>query len=87
MGGGLRADNASVALWRSPDRQRLEPLVEADVVERNLFLWAREEIALTPRLQLVLGQRGTSIRDTSRKGPCPGPWGPRPVCGPACSTG
>ncbi len=58
MGGGLRADNASVALWKSPDRQRLAPLVEADVVERNLFLWAQEEIALTPRLQLVLGLRG-----------------------------
>ena len=58
MGGGLRADNAAVALWKSPDRQRLAPLVEADVVERNLFLWVQEEIALTPRLQLVLGLRG-----------------------------
>ncbi len=58
LGGGLRADNAAVALWKSPDRQRLAPLVEADVVERNLFLWAQEEIALTPRLQLVLGLRG-----------------------------
>ncbi len=58
MGGGLRADNAAVALWKSPDRQRLAPLVEADVVERNLFLWTQEEIALTPRLQLVLGLRG-----------------------------
>ena len=58
MGGGLRADNAAVALWKSPDRQRLAPLVEADVVERNLFLWIQEEISLTPRLQLVLGLRG-----------------------------
>ena len=58
MGGGLRADNAAVALWKSPDRQRFAPLVEADVVERNLFLWTQEEIALTPRLQLVLGLRG-----------------------------
>ncbi len=58
MGGGLRADNAAVSLWRSPDRQRLSPLVDADVIERNLFLWAQEEIVLTPRLQLVLGLRG-----------------------------
>ena len=58
MGGGLRADNAAVGLWKSPDRQRLAPLVEADVVERNLFLWAQEEIVLTPHLQLVLGLRG-----------------------------
>ncbi len=58
IGGGLRTDNAAVGLWKSPDRQRLAPLVEADVVERNLFLWAQEEIVLTPRLQLVLGLRG-----------------------------
>ena len=48
MGGGLRADNAAVALWKSPDRQRLAPLVEADVVERNLFLWIQEEISPHP---------------------------------------
>ena len=58
LGGGLRADNAAVGLWKSPDRQRLTSLVEADVVERNLFLWAQEEIVLTPHLQLVLGLRG-----------------------------
>ena len=58
MGGGLRADNAAVSLWKSPDRQRLASLVEADVVERNLFLWTQEEIVLTPHLQLVLGLRG-----------------------------
>ena len=58
LGGGLRADNAAVALWKSPDRQRLTPLAEADVVERNLFLWGQQEIVLTPRLQLVLGVRG-----------------------------
>ena len=58
IGGGLRADNADVGLWRSPDRQRLAPLVDADVVERNLFLWAQEELILTPRLKLALGLRG-----------------------------
>ena len=58
IGGGLRADNADVELWKSPNRQRLAPLVDADVVERNLFLWGQEELILTPRLKLVLGLRG-----------------------------
>ena len=58
IGGGLRADNAAVGLWKSPDRQRLASLVNADVVERNLFLWAQEELAFTPRLKMILGLRG-----------------------------
>ena len=58
VGGGLRADNADVGLWKSPERQRLLPLVDADVMERNLFLWAQEELILTPRLKLALGLRG-----------------------------
>lgn len=58
LGGGFRADDAAVGLWKSPDRQRLAPLVDADIVERNLFLWVQEEITLHPRLRLMLGLRG-----------------------------
>ncbi|MEM1128596.1 MAG: TonB-dependent receptor [Bacteroidota bacterium] len=58
LGGGVRADDATVGLWKSPDRVREEVLVDADVVERNLFLWGEQEVILSPRLRLKLGLRG-----------------------------
>lgn len=58
MGGGLRADDADVGLWRSPNRQRRESLVDSRVLERNLYLWAQEEIFPHPQWRLVLGLRG-----------------------------
>ena len=58
LGGGFRADDANVALWKSPDRQRAEQLVMATVAERNLSLWVQEEFVFTPWLQLQLGLRG-----------------------------
>ena len=58
MAGGFRADNAAVSLWKSPSRQRLTPLVEADIIERNLFLWVQEEVSINPQLRLMLGLRG-----------------------------
>jgi outer membrane receptor protein involved in Fe transport len=58
LGGGLRADDADVALWHSPERQRSEALVDSRVLERNLYMWAQEEIFLNPQLRLVLGLRG-----------------------------
>lgn len=58
LGAGLRADNASVALWRAPDRRRSAPLVDSQVLERNLSLWAQREIFLSPRLRFIGGLRG-----------------------------
>lgn len=58
LGGGLRADDADVGLWHSPNRQRSESLVDSRVLERNLYMWAQEEIFLNPQLRLVLGLRG-----------------------------
>lgn len=57
LGGGYRADDIGVALWKSPDRSRLARLVDADIGERNLYLWAQEELQLTPTLRLQLGVR------------------------------
>jgi outer membrane receptor protein involved in Fe transport len=58
FGGGYRADDIDVALWRSPNRVRAEKRVEAKIAERNLFLWAQEEIVFSPQLRLQLGLRG-----------------------------
>ena len=58
LAGGFRADNAAVSLWKSPDRQRLNSLVDADIVERNLYLWLQEEVTPHPQLRLMLGLRG-----------------------------
>jgi outer membrane receptor protein involved in Fe transport len=58
LGGGVRADDAAVALWKSPERARDTRLVGADVAERNFFLWAQEELVLGPRVRLLLGLRG-----------------------------
>ncbi|MGH7506474.1 MAG: TonB-dependent receptor, partial [Longimicrobiales bacterium] len=57
LGGGYRADDIDVALWRSPDRSRLERLVDSGIAERNLYLWAQDELQLSPRLRLQLGVR------------------------------
>ena len=57
FGGGLRADNAAVALWHSPERVRQTALVDSRVIERNGYLWGQEEIFLHPSLRLILGLR------------------------------
>ncbi|MBT6149783.1 MAG: TonB-dependent receptor [Gemmatimonadetes bacterium] len=57
FGGGLRADNADVALWHSPERIRQTSLVDSRVIERNGYLWGQEEVFLNPKLRLVLGLR------------------------------
>ncbi len=58
FGGGYRADDMDVSLWQSPNRQRLAALVDAKILERNLFLWAQEEIIFSNKLRLQLGLRG-----------------------------
>lgn len=58
VGGGFRADDVSVALWHSPDRQRRQSCVAADIFERNLFLWLQQEFVFSPKLRLQLGLRG-----------------------------
>lgn len=58
LGGGFRADDADVALWHSPRRRRLEARVDAAIAERNLFLWAQQELTFSPKVRLQLGLRG-----------------------------
>jgi len=57
LGGGLRADDTDVALWKNRTRERDRILVDAHVIERNFYLWAREELFLTPDVRLMLGLR------------------------------
>ena len=57
LGGGFRADDIDVALWRSPSRVRLERRVDAGIAERNFSLWGQEELTLSPRIRLQLGLR------------------------------
>ncbi|MFC1526934.1 TonB-dependent receptor, partial [Candidatus Latescibacterota bacterium] len=56
-GGGLRADDIDLSTWQVISRRRYWPLLEARVNERNLYLWSRGEVSLTPNLRLVLGLR------------------------------
>ena len=58
FGGGFRADDIAVSLWHSPDRSRLTQRVNSGIIERNLFLWAQEELIINPQLRLQLGLRG-----------------------------
>ena len=58
LGGGFRSDDAQVALWKSPNRQREAQLVDADIQERNLSLWAQKEFIFSSLLRLQVGLRG-----------------------------
>ncbi len=58
LGGGFRADEIALSLWRSPDRVRQTRLVDADIHERNLFLWAQQEWLFSPRFRVQAGLRG-----------------------------
>ncbi|MEZ4701670.1 MAG: TonB-dependent receptor [Rhodothermales bacterium] len=58
MGGGFRGDDADVQLWKSPDRVRSAGLIDATVVERNLYLWVQEELFFADWIRLQLGLRG-----------------------------
>ena len=58
FGGGFRSDDIAVSLWHSPNRRRLTQRVDSGIIERNLFLWAQEELIVNPMLRLQLGLRG-----------------------------
>ena len=58
FGGGFRADDIAVSLWHSPNRRRLTQRVDSGIIERNLFLWAEEELIINPKLRFQLGLRG-----------------------------
>lgn len=58
FGGGFRSDDIGVSLWKSPNRLRQTLEVDADIFERNLFLWAEQEFILSPQWRLQLGLRG-----------------------------
>ncbi|MCB0277282.1 MAG: TonB-dependent receptor, partial [Calditrichaeota bacterium] len=55
---GFRQDNIAVSLWRSPDRQRLAILNDADIYERNFFLSFKEELVATNWFRMQVGLRG-----------------------------
>lgn len=57
LGGGMRGDDADVALWKTDGRARSRPLVDSRVLERNFHMWGREEIFLNPQWRLMLGLR------------------------------
>lgn len=58
LGGGFRADDIAVSLWKSPHRSRQSSLVDADIAERNISLWAQQELVFSTQLRLQLGLRG-----------------------------
>lgn len=57
-GGGFRADDAEVSLWKSPNRQRATLDVDAEILERNFFMWLEQEFVFNPMWRLQLGVRG-----------------------------
>ena len=58
FGGGFRSDDIAVSLWHSPNRRRLTQKVNSGIIERNIFLWAQEELIINPKLRFQLGLRG-----------------------------
>ena len=58
FGAGFRSDDIAVSLWHSPNRRRLTQRVDSGIIERNLFLWAQEELIINPKLRFQLGLRG-----------------------------
>ncbi len=57
IGATARADGADVALSHSPDRVRDEAFVDSHVEERNVSLWAEEDVSLSTRLRIIAGLR------------------------------
>ncbi len=57
LGAGYRADDIEVSLWKSPERVRLSPLVDTEIFERNLFMWAQEDLTFSSMVRLQLGVR------------------------------
>ena len=58
FGGGVRADNINVGLWKSPDRVREYQQRDDYVSQRNLFLWVDEVIYFSTKFRAQLGLRG-----------------------------
>ncbi len=58
FGGGFRSDDIAVSLWHSPNRRRLTQRVDSGIIERNIFLWAQEELIINTKLRFQLGLRG-----------------------------
>ncbi|MYG00175.1 TonB-dependent receptor [Candidatus Poribacteria bacterium] len=58
VGGGFRSDDIAVSLWHSPNRRRLTQRVNSAIIERNLYLWAQEELIINPKLRFQIGLRG-----------------------------
>lgn len=57
-GCGYRADNIDVQLWHSPDRIRMNPLVVAEVQQRNIYGFAQEQFNISKRFKIIAGLRG-----------------------------
>jgi len=58
FGGGFRSDDIAVSLWHSPNRRRLTNKVDSGIIERNIFLWAQNELIINPKIRFQLGLRG-----------------------------
>ncbi len=58
IGAGFRSDNIGVSLWHSPNRIRDQQLVNSDIFERNLFLWAQQDFIFSAKFRAQLGLRG-----------------------------
>lgn len=57
MGAGVRLDHATVLLAQSPARVRTTTLADADIAERNAYLWAEDEVVLSRALRVQVGVR------------------------------
>jgi outer membrane receptor protein involved in Fe transport len=58
FGSGFRADEINVELWHSAERERLENMVSALVVQKNMSLFVQQELRFSPVVRLLLGLRG-----------------------------
>jgi hypothetical protein len=57
FGAGFRADNIENQLWHAVSRVRLEQRAHANVYERNMYGYMKEEFIVTPQLHLEAALR------------------------------
>jgi outer membrane receptor protein involved in Fe transport len=58
IGATYRGDNIDLSLWKSPDRNRMSPMTDHSVSEKNLAFWLEEDLVFGRIFKIQLGIRG-----------------------------
>ena len=58
IGATYRGDNIDLSLWKSPDRNRMSPMTDHSVSEKNIAFWLEEDLVFGRIFKIQLGIRG-----------------------------